>query len=184
MIESGSSTRTNNWLALRCLGFCTCGSNLPGVNNYCFLFIFRKKRWWLTCATYIAKSRVPVFTVNPHRFVFLSLLLSRYRMPNTYIAPPTLSALLVFWRWLTWKMGLVVQAWNPNGLEGWSRRITTSSPAWVPEWVQSNLMRLFQDKHWKWLGLWLRGRLARDATCPAMSTVRGRMSEMLHAQQC
>lgn len=67
---------------------------------------------------YIAKSRVPVFTLNPHRFVFLSWLLSRYGMTNMYVAPPMLSALLVFWKGVTWKMGLVVQAWNPNSLEG------------------------------------------------------------------
>lgn len=123
-----------------------------------FYLFSEKKRWWLTCAMHIAKSRVPVFTLNPHIFVFLSLLLCRYRMTNMYLAPPTLSALLVFWRWLTR---------NPNALEEWNRRITASGPAWATEWVQSNLMRLFQDKHWKWLGLWLRGRLP----------------EMLHAHQ-
>lgn len=83
-----------------------------------FYLFSEKKRRWLTCAMYIANSRVPVFTLNPHRFVFLSLLLSRYRMTNMYVAPHMLSALLVFWRGLTWKMGLVVQAWNPNSLEG------------------------------------------------------------------
>lgn len=42
-----------------------------GSQQFFFIYFQKNKGWWLTCAMYIAKPRVPVFTLSLHRFFSL-----------------------------------------------------------------------------------------------------------------